>query len=108
VLSINPGFTAEHLLVMPVFLDNNKYRNTRTVVRYYKQLIERLRRYPLSTAVGADDGAAVARSAVTSTGRTGAKANRIREGGAQNRNAHGDARLLRRDGNRSSNRTYFC
>jgi len=53
MLAVNPGFDSEKLLVMPIFLDNNRYRTPAQSSSYYQSLIERLRALPAVTAVGA-------------------------------------------------------
>ena len=53
VLTVNPGFEARNLLVMPIFLDNNHYRTPPQSSAYYQSLIERLKSLPSVTAVGA-------------------------------------------------------
>ena len=53
VLTVNPGFEARNLLVMPIFLDNNRYRTPAQSSSYYQTLIERLRALPSVSAVGA-------------------------------------------------------
>src|SRR5215470_16044819 len=53
VLGINPGFEARNLLVMPILLDNNRYRTPAQSAAYYQSLLERLKSMPSVTAVGA-------------------------------------------------------
>src|SRR5262249_25163990 len=53
VLGVNPGFEARNLLVMPIFLDNNRYRTPAQSAAYYQSLLERLKSLPSVTAVGA-------------------------------------------------------
>src|SRR5215813_1527322 len=53
ILTVNPGFEARNLLVMPIFLDNNHYRTPAQSSAYYQSLIERLKALPSVTAVGA-------------------------------------------------------
>ena len=53
MLAVNPGFDSEKLLVMPIFLDNNRYRTPAQSSSYYLSLIERLKSLPAVTAVGA-------------------------------------------------------
>src|SRR6266404_8918974 len=53
MIAMNPGFDSEKLLVMPIFLDNNRYRTPAQSSSYYQILIERLKALPAVTAVGA-------------------------------------------------------
>src|SRR5262249_32202621 len=53
LLSVDPGFEARNLLVMPIFLDNNHYRTPAQSSAYYQSLLERLKSLPSVIAVGA-------------------------------------------------------
>jgi putative ABC transport system permease protein len=53
MLAVNPGFDSGKLLVLPIFLDNNRYRTPAQSSSYYQRLIERLKTLPAVTAVGA-------------------------------------------------------
>ncbi len=52
LVAVNPGFSANNVLVLPIFLDNNEYSSGTKVREYYARLTARLSALPGVVSVG--------------------------------------------------------
>ncbi|MBI2516774.1 MAG: ABC transporter permease [Opitutae bacterium] len=55
--SVNPGFNAQNLLVMPLQLPEGRYRTGPEATRFFRELVERVQHLPAVTAAAATSNA---------------------------------------------------